>query len=75
MLTRVSISIARFGNQSTSFCRVYQRLVGKTASKGRNTEAQKQKNPPSEEDGLGDQTDAAATGSLQAGVERRGREA
>ncbi|WP_146142478.1 hypothetical protein [Paraburkholderia sp. BL18I3N2] len=75
MLTRVSISIARFGNQSTPFCRVYQSLVGKTASQRTKTEAQKQKNPPSEEDGLGDQTDAAATRTLQAGVARRGREA
>jgi hypothetical protein len=39
------------------------------------TEAQKQKNPPSEEDGLGDQTDVAATQIQQADFARRCREA
>jgi hypothetical protein len=45
------------------------------ASQRMNTAAQKQKNPPSEESGLGDQADAASARSLRAGVARRGRDA
>jgi hypothetical protein len=53
MLTRVSISITHFRNQSVSFCLVYQKMVGKTALRTMRSGAQKQKNPPSKEGGLG----------------------